>query len=97
MKKKIIKVALVAVVGLIAGINVFNAQKSDVMSDIALANVEALAAGESSNGKCPTGGMANNVCPIWHVSYTTSSDGVSVTCSTGGSYKCIDGVCPHGN
>lgn len=43
MKKNIIKVALVAVVGLIAGVNVFNAQKSDVLSDIALANVEALA------------------------------------------------------
>lgn len=43
MKKNIIKVALVAVVGLVAGINVFNAQNSDVMSDIALANVEALA------------------------------------------------------
>ena len=47
MKKNIIKVALVAVVGLIAGINVFNAQKTDVLSDIALANVEALADAES--------------------------------------------------
>lgn len=43
MKKNIIKVALVAVVGLIAGINMLNAQKSDVLSDVAMANVEALA------------------------------------------------------
>ena len=39
MKKNMVKVALVAVVGLIASINVFNAQNSDVMSDVALANV----------------------------------------------------------
>ena len=51
MKKNIMKVALVAVVGLIAGINVFNAQKSDVLSDVALANVEALADDEAS-GPC---------------------------------------------
>ncbi len=43
MKKNIVKVALVAVVGLVAGINVFNAQKSEVLSDVAMANVEALA------------------------------------------------------
>ena len=43
MKKNIVKIALVAVVGLIAGINVFNAQKTDVLSDVAMANVEALA------------------------------------------------------
>ena len=59
MKKNIIKVALVAVVGLIAGINVFNAQKSDVLSDVAMANVEALAQTENtpkySVYPCPDG------------------------------------------
>ena len=43
MNKKHITVTLVAVVALISGINVFNAQKSESLSDIALANVEALA------------------------------------------------------
>lgn len=61
MKKNIIKVALVAVVGLIAGINVFNAQKTDVLSDIALANVEALANGEGGGTthklKCGQAGL----------------------------------------
>ena len=42
MKKNMVKVALVAVVGLIAGIKMLNAQKSDVLSDVAMANVEAL-------------------------------------------------------
>ena len=53
MKKNMMKAALVAVVGLIAGINVFNAQKSDVMSDVAMANVEALADNElTSDFEC---------------------------------------------
>ena len=43
MKKNILKAILVAAFALIAGFNVYNAQKSDVMSDLALANVEALA------------------------------------------------------
>ena len=46
MKGKILKVTIVAAFALIAGMNVYNAQKSDVMSDLALANVEALAQSE---------------------------------------------------
>ncbi|EOS14216.1 NVEALA domain-containing protein, partial [Phocaeicola sartorii] len=46
MKKNILKATLVAVFTLIAGMNVYNAQKSDVMSELALANVEALAQSE---------------------------------------------------
>ena len=45
MKKNILKATLVAAFALIAGMNVYNAQKSDVLSDLALANVEALASG----------------------------------------------------
>ena len=48
MKKNMMKVVLVAVVGLIAGINMLNAQKSDVLSDVAMANVEALAQVQNS-------------------------------------------------
>ena len=50
MKKNILKATLVAAFVLIAGFNVYNAQKSDVMSDLALANVKALAGGEGSGG-----------------------------------------------
>ena len=46
MKKNILKATLVAAFALIAGFNVYNSQKSDVMSDLALANVEALASEE---------------------------------------------------
>ena len=43
MNKKVLKVAFVAAIALAGGINVFNAQKSETLSDVALANVEALA------------------------------------------------------
>ena len=46
MNKKYLKATLIAVVALVGGINVFNAQKPESLSDIALANVEALAQGE---------------------------------------------------
>ena len=52
MEKSILKESIVAVFALIAGFNVYNAQKSDVMSDLALANVEALAGGESGGVHC---------------------------------------------
>ena len=52
MEGKILKVTIVAAFALIAGFNVYNVQKSDVMSDLALANVEALAGGEGSGGGC---------------------------------------------
>ena len=51
MKKNILKATLVAAFALIAGFNVYNSQKSDVMSELALANVEALASGEEGIGK----------------------------------------------
>ena len=46
MKKNILKVAFVAAIALVSGINVFNSQKTENLSDVALANVEALAMSE---------------------------------------------------
>ncbi len=47
MKSKILKIAFAIAIVMVGGINVFNAQESDIeLSDIALANVEALADGE---------------------------------------------------
>lgn len=66
MNKKYVKATLVAVVALISGINVFNAQQSDSFSDIVLANVEALAETENSytgliylKGELGSGGCIN--------------------------------------
>ena len=46
MKKVYLKVAMVAVVATVASMGIYFSQKTDVTSDIALANVEALAQGE---------------------------------------------------
>lgn len=46
--KKLIKIALVAVFVTVAGYGVYTSQKSETMSDFMLANVEALAYGEST-------------------------------------------------
>ena len=56
MKKNILKATLVAAFALIVGFNVYNSQKSDMMSELALANVEALAESELSQkcGDCST-------------------------------------------
>lgn len=43
MKTKFIKVTFVAAIAMIGAINVFNANKTETLSNIALANVEALA------------------------------------------------------
>ena len=48
MKKYIIRTAFVAAFALMAGYSVYTSQHEKTMSDLALANVEALASGESS-------------------------------------------------
>ena len=40
------------VIAIVAVINVFNSQKPEVLSDVAMANVEALADDEGSNKAC---------------------------------------------
>ena len=51
MYKNVMKVAVVVAIAMVAGINLLNAQKSEVLSDVAKANVEALADGESGGDK----------------------------------------------
>lgn len=43
MKKNIVKIAFVAVIAVACALNLFNSQKSETLSEVALANVEALA------------------------------------------------------
>lgn len=51
MKRKFIKVAFVAAIAFVSGVNLLNAQRTDVLSDIAMENVEALVDYEWINGK----------------------------------------------
>ncbi len=50
--KKMIKIAFVAAFAAIAGYGVYANQKTDVMSDLTLANVEALADGGETTIEC---------------------------------------------
>ncbi|MFC2355062.1 MAG: NVEALA domain-containing protein [Capnocytophaga ochracea] len=54
MSKKIFAILIVAVVAVFAGYNVYQSQKGEMMSDLMLANVEALARYEI-NPDCPNG------------------------------------------
>lgn len=53
MKRKILSAALFVAIAVAAGWNFNQSENEMVMSDLALANVEALAGGESSD--CPNG------------------------------------------
>lgn len=55
--KKITKIAFVAAFAAIAGYGVYANQKAEAMSDLMLANMEALAGGE---GALPCGGPKSN-------------------------------------
>lgn len=71
MKRNILKAAFVAAFAMIAGYGVYNSQKDVVLSDVALANVEALARGEGNND-CPNGCLDNGngcYCRIWYSNY----------------------------
>ena len=52
MKRNMIKAALLAVFAFVAGYGVYTSQKETAMSDLAMANVEALASGEDGNYDC---------------------------------------------
>ncbi|EGF56889.1 hypothetical protein HMPREF9446_02032 [Bacteroides fluxus YIT 12057] len=59
--KKLIKIAFVAVFAVVAGYGVYTNQKSETMSDLMLANVEALASGETSD-QCHTNADYSAIC-----------------------------------
>lgn len=52
MRKKMIKAVFVTAIAVVSGINLFNAQKAETLSDIALANVEALAGENPDDFNC---------------------------------------------
>lgn len=61
--KKIMRVAFVAAFAAIAGYGIYTNQKVDTMSDLMLANVEALASGEASVKDCVS---ADSDCILLH-------------------------------
>lgn len=53
--KKVMKITFVAAFAAVAGYGVYMNQKADTMSDLMLANAEALAGSELSNTSCEAG------------------------------------------
>ena len=53
MNKLFMKTAFVVAIVMIAGVNVFNAQKPEALSDVAMENVEALAGDENGYVNLP--------------------------------------------
>ena len=66
MNKKVMKAVFVAAIAMVSGINVFNAQKSVILSDTVLANVEALAQTES-DGICRTNIDYSAICNYYDI------------------------------
>lgn len=62
MKSKLLKFTLVIVVAIVAVVNVFNAQKPVELSDVAMANVEALAGDEDGYVKLPCTYQKDEYC-----------------------------------
>ena len=73
MKKNMVKVAFVAAIAMVSGINVFNAQKSETLSEVALVNVEALA---SVDPKCPNGCVEGGPGCYCYKDFPESKEGV---------------------
>lgn len=73
--RKIIKITFVAAFATVAGYGIYTNQRSDTMSDIMLANVEALASGESDYDS-----------EIWERYYRPEGDGYN--CTQTGSETC---------
>lgn len=90
MRKLFKAMFLIMVIAVVIGWNFNQSKKEKQMSELVLANIEALAAEDHA------GDVANKYCPIWNVTYTESWSGTTVSCTTGGQYKCAKGTCPHG-
>ncbi len=94
MKRKLIKMAFVIAIAMLGGINVFNAQKSESLSDIVLANVEALADTESLMIGCDLSSIiteCERICFGCFTEYKAIngygySTGIKGTCKCGRSY-----------
>lgn len=72
MSKKIFAVLIVTVVAIFAGYNIYQSQRAEItMSDLAMANVEALASSSENdpdyNPDCPNGCLSDgDGCHCYH-------------------------------
>ena len=70
--KKIKKVAFVAAFAAVAGYGVYTNQRTETMSDLMLANVEAAGGEGDVNPMCPNGCLSDSdgcLCHYWFPTY----------------------------
>lgn len=86
MKKKILGIIAVVAIAAIAGHNIYTSQNDVKLSDLAMANIEALAqSSESSDGNCePSDSRECCVCNNIHYTYQAS---VNDACETQGTCR----------
>ena len=84
MKKKLFGFLAVFAVAAVASYNVYNSKSEVKLSDLAMANVEALARGEGSTGN--TGPGKTYDCPGWG-----TGDGKMCMCTN--SHPCTETPC----
>lgn len=66
MKKNLVKAIFVVAIVMVSGINMFSSQKSETLSEVSMANVEALAADDvvESCGGCSTYFLGRKCCTL---------------------------------
>ena len=79
--KKIMKIAFVAACAAVAGYGVYANQQSETMSDLMLANVEALAGSEISNPGCDPS-WDRECCVCFNVHHTYAYANGKNSCET---------------
>lgn len=85
--KKTVFIIMVMALATFTGHKIMKAPAT--FSELALANIDALASGEVDGGG---GGRAGVGCPIWEITITIGPSGQTRTCHTGGQYICTDGL-----
>lgn len=87
MKKNVLKVAFVATVTIVSGVNVFNAQKIEDLSETVLANVEALAELENKGDRSISDTLVSMTYNPYSITATYER-----TCPYGGVHQCSSGT-----
>lgn len=97
MRKKMFAIMIIAVVVVSAGYNIYHTQKVVSLSDLALANVEALA-GDYEIGFPGTNWKAYKIdCTITKTNHIGISCGIEFGCSHEVSYTVTKDVCGKGS
>ena len=94
MKRKLLSMVVVAVVTIVAGYNVYISQNESKLSDLALANIDALAGGETdaSGGRTPEYSWTSDEETHWEGEGLVTTYSSHIGCLNINSDRCYSGV-----